>query len=258
MKPECRELERLLAPYIDGETDARQRASVDDHLGACPPCRDRVAAERLARDVVRARRGDLRSCAPDGLRARCAAQRPAAGVTPIASRRPFLGRRAIVPLSLAATLLIAVAGVFLFGLGNPVEALAAQLTVDHVKCFELTAEEKVADAPAAVRRWSEARGWTIGVPPSDESVGLELVGVRRCFSSDGTTAHLMYRWRHEPLSVYIVPRTFRGAGTAQRLVEKLGHGAVIWSDGSRTYLVMTRGRPADFDTVVRYIRARVN
>ena len=47
------------------------------------------------------------------------------------------------PLSLAATLVLAVAGVFVFGLNNRVEALAASLAVDHVKCFKVSG----ADAP---------------------------------------------------------------------------------------------------------------
>lgn len=246
---QCRELERLLAPYVDGEATPNECASVDAHLGVCPPCRERVAGERLARDVVRARRSGLRPCASADLRARCAAHR-------LIRRPPLLGRRALVPLSLAATLVLAVAGALLFGLSKPVEALAAQLTADHVKCFEFTPEATL-DGPAAARRWSESRGWSIGVPPTDEATGLELVGVRRCFSTDGANAHLLYKWRGQPVSVYIVPRTIRGASSAERLVEKLGHRAVIWSDGTRTYIVMTRGRPAGFDSVVRHVRRHV-
>ena len=251
MKPKCRELEETFTPYVDGEATAEQRAAVDSHLTVCPPCRERIAEERAARDVVHARRESVRCCASDGLRARCAA----ASGRGVGVRR--FSRRALVPLSLAATLLLAVAGAFLYSLGNPVQALAASLAVDHVKCFELTPEERITDAPAAAKQWSDTRGWSIGVPPGDAAMALELVGVRRCISSDGSAAHLMYRWRDEPLSVYIVPKTIPGVSGVQRIVEKLGHGAVIWSKDSRTYLVLTRRRHSDLDTVVAYIRARV-
>lgn len=252
-KPQCRELEQMLAPYVDGEATAQDAARVDDHLQRCPPCRDRVAGERTAREVLRARGKDLRAAAPHALRARCAAHRMAAGGVRSALMRP----RALVPLSLAATLLLAVAGVFLFSLNNPVEALAAQLAVDHVKCFELVTEHPDLDAAAAAREFSATRGWSVGVPPSNPALALELVAVRRCISTDGVAAHMMYRWRGQPLSVYVVPKTFRGAGGVERIIENLGHRAIIWSNGPRTYLVIARGRPADFETVAAYMRANV-
>lgn len=253
---DCRELEPLLAPYVDGEAPAQDCASVDAHLRRCTPCRDRVAGERAARDVVHARRAGLRERASEHLRARCVAQRSeATPVRPIA--RPRFGRRTIVPLSLAATMLLAVGGVFLFGVGNPTEAIAAQLTVDHLTCFELKPHSAPPEPAAAARRFSETRGWSIGVPPGNPSHDLELVGVRRCFSTEGANAHLMYRWHGEPLSVYIVPRTLPGVTSAGRLVEKIGHRAVIWSEGARTYLVMTKARTADLDAVVQYVRAHV-
>jgi anti-sigma factor RsiW len=251
-KQPCRELEPMLAPYVEGEATREDASRVDAHLQRCPSCRDRVAGERTAREALRARGGSLREPAPPALRARCAAYGRTA---PAASRwrRPL----ALVPLSLAATLLLAVAGVFIFSLNNPVEALAAQLSADHVKCFKIVAEHDHMDAAAAARDWSHTRGWQIGVPPGDDALSLELVGVRRCISTDGSSAHLMYRWRGEPLSVFIVPKTFDVAPGVGRIIENLGHRAIIWSKGPRTYLVIARGRPAGFDAVAAYLRARV-
>jgi anti-sigma factor RsiW len=250
MNPKCQEMEASFAPYVDGEATPDQRASLDAHLAACPPCRGRLAEEQAAREVLRARRDRVRPCATEALRARCAAHAASGG-----SR--FLGRRAIVPLSLAATLVLAVAGVLLFSVTNPIAALAATLSVDHVKCFELNADERASDAPAAARQWRDTRGWSIGVPPGAEAESLELLGVRPGRSSDGFAAHLMYRWRGEPLSVYIIPKTIPGVTATQRGVEKLGHGAVIWSSGPRTYLVMRRGRTDGLDGVIAYIRRHV-
>lgn len=246
---DCRDLESALAPYVDGESAPRERATVDAHLDRCPPCRDRVAGERAIRDALRARRDELRAGASDLLRARCAAHagRPAAA--------PVARFRRLVPLSLAATLLLAVGGVFLFGVNH--EAIAAQLALDHMKCFDVIGAEGTTDPKAAEATWAAQRGWAIGVAPSSPEHGLQLVGVRRCFSTDGAAAHCMYRWREQDLSVYIVPHAFDSVGTAEQVVEKFGHRAIMWTSADRTYLVVTRGRPDGFDAVAAHIRRSV-
>jgi anti-sigma factor RsiW len=246
---DCRELDAMLAPYVDGESQAQDCASIEAHLQRCPPCRERVAGERAARDVLHARRSEICPRAPEMLRARCAAHKEMAG------RGALSSMRRLVPLSLAATLLLAVGGVFLFGVSH--EAIAAQLALDHMKCFEVSSPEGPSDSKAAAAAWQSRRGWAIGVAPSSGEHQLQLVGVRRCFSTEGAAAHCMYRWRDQDLSVYIIPRALQGAGTAQQVLEKFGRGTIIWSNGSRTYVVMTRGRPRGFEAVAGYIRQNV-
>src|SRR4030095_4418783 len=102
---------------------------------ACPPCRKHAADETAARDLVHAHRDTLRATAPETLRARCAQSSAVPAPSAFGARRSALIRR-WAPLSVAATLVLAVAGVFVLGLNNPVEALAATLTLDHVKCFK--------------------------------------------------------------------------------------------------------------------------
>jgi hypothetical protein len=161
-----------------------------------------------------------------------------------------------VPLSLAATLLIAVAGTFMFGLNEPVEALAAQLTLDHVRCFQFAPERLAHVDPAtAGRDWAAAQGWSLQIPASYPGTQLELLGVRRCLLRGGRVAHVMYRWRGAPLSVFIVPRTIRTSPRGDAIVEKFGHEARVWSAGDRTYVVLARGRPSDLDPVVGYVKA---
>lgn len=238
----------MLAPYVDNEGAAADRESVDAHLQRCPPCRDRVAGERSARDVLRARRGELRGGASDMLRARCAAQaRRAGGV-----RRSAPMLRRIVPLSLAATLVLAVAGIFLFGVNH--EAVAAQLALDHLKCFDVIGEEGTRDAETAEANWLARRGWTIGVPPSSRELDLDLVGVRRCFSADGAAAHCMYRWRDQALSLYVIPHALGDAAPPQQVMRKFGQDAIMWASGGRTYLVVTRRRAEGLDAVAAHLR----
>jgi anti-sigma factor RsiW len=258
----CRDLDPLFAPYADGEVAADDRASLEAHLERCPPCRTRVAEQRAVRAVLADRRPTLRACASAHLRARCSAHARQSTSRPFA----FLARGAArrwVPLSLAATLLLAVAGAFVLGINDKVEALAAQLTLDHVTCFQF-APERLAhtDSATASREWTAKQGWQIQVPASSASAGLELLGVRRCSTSGGRIAHMMYKWHGAPLSIFVVPRTIRPlgrrlepAGQQQEIVEKFGHEAVVWTEGDRTYVVLARAQPADLQRVVGYVRA---
>lgn len=250
----CRDLDPLFAPYADGEAAPDDRASVEAHLQRCPPCRERVAEQRTVRAMLATRRPALRSDASVHLRARCAAH--ARSTPPKAFGLPRAVRRTWVPLSLAATLLMAIAGAFVIGLNDRVEALAAQLTIDHVKCFQFAPERlKHTDATTAARDWAAKQGWAIQIPASSSRESLELLGVRRCAMSSGRVAHIMYTWRGEPLSMFVVPRSIRQTPNQEEFVEKFGHEAVIWSGNDCTYVLLARARPAELAPVVGYVRA---
>ena len=256
MKRGCQQIELLFAAYVDDEAEMAERATVDAHLRACPPCRDRIAGERAARDVLRARRTGLRPCASPALRARCAAQ----GVSP-AIRSGLLSRRELIPLSLAAAVVLAVSS-SLFFFGNTVEVLAAQLAVDHVKCFQFAPDRGArsvrVDPLTEARSWETSYGWPLKVPASAASEELELIGVRRCLSSEGRVAHMMYRWHGQPLSVFVLNRraggTNQGQPEIEEVVTKMGENTVIWSRGDRTYAVVARGPSPDLQQVARYVR----
>jgi anti-sigma factor (TIGR02949 family) len=264
----CRDVDAHLAPYVDGEAPPATRHSIDAHLSACPSCRDHAEAETSARDLVQSRRDTLGAHAPDSLRARCEALSHQSSIqSSIQSaidnpnrqssiRQPavFSRQSAIrrwVPLSLAATLVLAVAGVFLFGLNDRVEALAGSLAVDHVKCFKVEGTDRQPTAAHAEEAWQKNQGWPIVVPETAPSEELKLVDVRRCFTTDGRSAHMMYMWRGAPLSLYVLPENVG----RDRVVDKMGHEAVIWCANSRTYAVVAEGHPQDITRIVDYMKA---
>ncbi len=267
----CRDLDERLTLYVDGEDTPAAHRAVDTHLAACPPCAGVARDEVAARDLVRDHRDALSVRAPASLRARC--QRPASGSpSPVAgapsSAFPssgfpssgfpssgFPSSRLLrwAPLSLAATLVLAVAGVFAFGLNDRVQALAASLAVDHVKCFKVSGTSGHAEAHASEAAWQQDQGWPIAVPQDEPAQQLTLVDVRRCFSSDGRAAHMMYTWRGEPLSVYVM----QGEGARDRIVHKLGTQAVIWGANQRTYAVVSSDTTRDLSPIVAYMKVRV-
>jgi hypothetical protein len=160
-----------------------------------------------------------------------------------------------VPLSMVATLAIAVAGVFFYGLKGGSEALAAQLIVDHVKCFEFASPPTILPDPANLGRdWAHARGWKLRVPESAPSEQLELMEVRRCVSTQGITAHMMYKWRGQPLSVYVLNSTHPRVGPTPHLVELMGQETILWSKKGRTYAVVARGRASEVEQIAHHVQ----
>src|SRR6266545_477479 len=141
MKASCREFDALVTPYVDGEASVAERAVAEAHLAKCPPCRHRAALETAARQTVRTRL--CRPCAPDDLRARCLA------AAALAKGSGFLSRIGLSfkTLSIAAALFLVLGGVLLYGLTRfSPTVLAAQLTLDHVKCFAVERPTTAVDA----------------------------------------------------------------------------------------------------------------
>jgi hypothetical protein len=253
--PDCRDIEHNLAAYVDGECAAPERSTIDAHLNACAPCRMRVTAERAAHELLQARRDSLRVCAPDRLRRRCAGHRITGRRVPTgAAHRPWLS------FSLAATIAFAAVVVFFFGWGSSAETYAAQLAADHIKCFQFPPHPVARDATAIGRAWEAAHGWPLKLAVDNEDERLHFVGLRRCGSTKGRVAHLLYRWREEPLSVYVLNRTLDADAHARHDGEpypssvKLGERAVIWSERGRTYAIVARRSPQELEQIARLVR----
>jgi anti-sigma factor (TIGR02949 family) len=238
--PSCREFDALVTPYIDGEATAAERALVEAHLAACPPCRRRAAAETAARESVRTRL--CRPCAPDDLRARCRQ----AALTATGSSIGTPTRMSFRTLSLAAALTIVAGGVLLYGLTRLSPAvLAAQLTLDHVKCFAVDRPTTPVDARASEQLFEREHGWPIQLPRAAVQ-GLQLVGVRQCFCAQGgANAHVMYRYDGRPISLYILPGVNRDRASA----DVFGHDAVIWSKADNTYVLLGKESGATMQTL---------
>ena len=251
----CADLDQRLAPYVDGEDPPVWRRAVDAHLAKCPPCRADVDAESAARSLLREHREALCERAPETLRARCAAsvQPPASASQRPASSVSSARLRKWVPLSLAATLVLAVAGVFLFGLNDRVEALAASLAMDHSRCFKVYGTGTDADSGAAEHAWQQDQGWPIAIPQNEPAQQIKLVNVRRCFTTEGRSAHMMYTWRGEPISVYVL----QGDTGRDRVIHKMGAQAVVWCANQRTYAVVANDQARDLTSIVDYMKKRV-
>jgi anti-sigma factor RsiW len=212
-----------------------------------------VSAERSVRDLLRANRASLLAePAPSTLRARCAAlaARPDAGSAREGTR---FWRVGLAPIALAASIVLVVGAVILFqATRSSTRLLAAELAADHVKCFMINAVLGTSEARAAVERSLAAGfGWQAHLPERPEQEGLELVGARPCLYPDGKIAHIMYRHKGRPVSVFMLPKEHR----ADELVAVLGHEAAVWSDGDRTFVVVGREPREEIARVAAFVHA---
>jgi hypothetical protein len=130
---------------------------------------------------------------------------------------------------------------------------AAQLAIDHVRCFvaEMRTTEPV--EPAQVEReYADRYGWNVRVPASNEEIGLRLIAARRCPFWLGQHAHLLYRAGDHEVSLYVD----RDSTRANDQLHVFGHTENIWQHGANSYAVIARGlADAELTRITSYLQA---
>jgi anti-sigma factor (TIGR02949 family) len=307
MAVDCRDLESLVTPYVDGEVTPEQCAAIEAHLSTCPECRKCAEAESGARAVIKRCRGALRAPAPPSLHAKCrklAAEHAGASAPLAASAAdhhaqeqvaasqglpfassglpsPELAARGVVdasaagvvrgaaatavaprsdwrwwaPVSLAATLMLAIAGALVFGLvSGRGTALAAQLAEDHLRCLRAVVMRPPADSAEMEKRWEKNRGWYVKVPPSSSADDMQFIALRRCFHGDRQElAHALYRHKGRIVSLFIFPDD----GARRANLEIMGQRELIWSQGGRSYAIVADGDAADVYALKAFFSRRL-
>jgi hypothetical protein len=117
--------------------------------------------------------------------------------------------------------------------------------------------EGITDPVTTARHWQERFGWPLRLPtaadPSADAGAPQLRTVRRCAVTDGRVAHLMYSYQGEPLSVYVLPK--RALVDEPQFVRRFKHETVMWSQGDRTYIIVSNGQPDGLQRMMAYVRA---
>jgi anti-sigma factor RsiW len=246
---DCRTIDPMVTPYVDGELSAVDRGHVESHLQRCPTCHRRVEVERAVRSLMHDRRSSLVAPAPAGLRARCssAARQPSRAVA------SFAWRATLLPFALAASLVLVVGGAFLYEVtAHSTHIMVAELTADHLKCFRVngligTRQDATAVESAMASRFD----WRMRLPDHPERADLELVGSRPCLYGEGLVGHIMYRHHGNPVSVFMLPKSTR----AEELVEVMGHQASVWSVGNRTFVLISREPRDEVERMTSFVHA---
>ena len=246
----CREVEDKLAAYVDGTAPSTELAA---HLETCDACRGYAHAQVVARTVLKARAAQLSPIAPPGLRTRL---RALANERATASQAaPLLGWTGRLSAFAAAAMVVLTVGAILLPVATvrSTALLAAQLALDHLKCFTIDGDadgQPIAKADAEATLHNDF-DLTVTIPPPVPSERLELMAVRRCLYGDGRAAHLLYRVNGEPVSLFILP----GLTSRPAELSLFGHDEVVWTQGDRTYMLVARGGSGnDLSRVASYLR----
>ena len=245
---QCREVEEKLASYVDGAANGNA-AAIAAHLATCDACRQLAHAQSVARTVLKARAAQLSPIAPPGLRTRIIAN------TANQPQEPILAWTGRLTAFAAAAMFVLTLGAVLLPVATlrSTTLLAAQLALDHLKCFTIEGD---ADGAPIAKQQAEATlkqdfDLIVKVPASLAAEKLELMAVRRCLYGDGRAAHLMYRLDGEPVSLFIVPGMSRPAAE----LSLFGHEQVVWTQGDRTYMLVGRGGAGEgLARVASYLR----
>lgn len=238
---DCRQIEASLATVADGGASGDDAEQVRRHVESCTSCRQLLQAQATARAVLRARAPQLAVTAPPGLRTSILAttraeQAARAGILSWGGRLSAFSAAAVLFLVLGGALLPVMTS-------RSTVLLAAQLALDHIKCFGVDGHAhgeaiSQAEAEATIKR---EYGWTISVPDTAAAEGLALVAVRRCLYGDGLAAHLLYRANGEPVSLFIMT----GLQRPDASLAVLDHEQIVWTEGGRTFMLVARAGATD-------------
>jgi anti-sigma factor RsiW len=231
--PNCEPFEPLLTACADGAASEAERARVAAHVGTCAACAQALEVQQLMRQAMGRHGRATADIAPPGLRTRLAAT--------LAAERPQVidvGWRTRLSAFAAAALVVLTLGAIalpvLTGRSNVV--LAAQLALDHLKCFTIDGHDhgQVLSVAEAEAELLQDYGWRLSVPRTAGSDHGRLVSVRRCIYGDGRAAHLLYRVDGEPVSLFILP----GLERPSDQLSLFGHDEVVWNSQGRTFMLV--------------------
>lgn len=233
----CRELEALLHPYLDGELDAAQRRDVDAHLSGCPACSRQLQDFRTLSAALKS--PELRYPAGDLLKQRLKFQLREAAGRPARPRWPRFAAAA------AVTLVALAVG---WGVQHHeaeeqddamVEAVVDQQAdaVSHGHPTDFASSD-----PAAVGAWFKGKLAYAPPVPDLSAQGFALVGARLEKVEDQSAAAVVYQRDGEYLTVFVCAATESGDTDLDEDTEDDYHVA-YWTQGTLSFWVVSKLDP---------------
>lgn len=251
MTSDCERFEAQLAVTADGHEAPPADPALGAHLADCEACGSSLTVQRTVRQQLIRHRQALQPTVPPGVRTRMAAK--LAGEAHAEATAPGWGVR-LSPLAAAAALVLVVTvGLLPVVTGQSSVVLAAQLALDHVKCFLIDGDRHgqpmtAAQAETAMR---QHHGWSVPVSETGGVDDSRLVSVRECLYGEGMAAHLMYRVGEMPVSLFVM----RDADHTVAPVSILATDSVSWNrDGHTHMLVGPAGSRATLDVMARHLQ----
>lgn len=251
---DCRELERSVDAYLDGEFDDRERLEAEAHLATCPPCRAMVDRQGALRLALRAKLREAMAPpaaagrAPPHLRARLEAS--------LAHERRPLWRRVLQPVPLAAAAACAM-GVLVVLAGHSGDAALVEEAIRvHHRALPLEVDA------AAMPGWFTGK---LDFHPSLPHFAVDsarLEGARLSNLREWPAAYVRYRLPRGQAGLFIVDdpdgrfdapgREVKVGPQVVRVVNARGYNVAVWRQDEIVYSLVS---DLDEDALFRLVQA---
>jgi anti-sigma factor RsiW len=229
----CAEAKQALEQSHDGELDTERVRALREHLAECSDCATLGEHLGLLRSAVRD--GATYFTAPNGLR-RLVAERAATSSLGSFKRRvqlPWWGFAG----SLAAAAALSVAMTIAMVLPQSTEAVAREVTANHVRSLMVDHLSDVASSDQhTVKPWFAGK-LDFSPPVRDlSSEGFALIGGRLDYLGGRTVAALVYQRHQHRINVFVWPAP--ASAKDERTLTKNGFNMIAWTqDGMRMWAV---------------------
>ncbi len=257
---DCRDVQRLLHPYADGELDLVRLLEIEEHLAECQECADREQSVRALRETLAG--AALYHRAPDSLRARLGFS-PVPASVPAPAPVPLVRRQRRTPALLVAT----VAGIVLVVVAMltaaavwkrpnyPAEDRFAELVVaGHVRSLQVDhVTDVISSDQHTVKPWFRGKLDFSPQVPDFSASGFVLTGGRLDYLTDRPVAAIVYHRRQHVINVW----TWPGANGDERPVRSLkqhGFNLRTWERSGMVYWVVSDLNAQELDEFMRLFR----
>lgn len=251
---DCRELERSVDAFLDGEFDDRERAEAEAHLAGCPGCRGRVEHQARLRAAIREKLREAMAApapagsAPEELRDRLRRS--------LARERQPLWRRALAPLPIA-TVAACAAGVLVVlasHSGNP--DLLEDAIGKHHRGLPLEVDA------TAIPGWFAGKLDFHPSPPRFTGREAHVEGARLSNLREWPAAYVRYRLPRGEAGLFIVDdpdhrfdapgRQVRLGRDVVRVARARGYNVAVWRQDEIVYSLVS---DLDEDSLFRLVQA---
>jgi mycothiol system anti-sigma-R factor len=237
---DCREIDSLLYPFLDGELEAGERFEIESHLGDCPACMARLEAEQRLKDVVRDRVALAQ--APAALRARVFS-----GVR--AEQRKERAQHWLKISAAALVVCAAGSGVAWVRNSGLRERYTEDAALGHARKLPVEVQQ---DTNEAVESWFDGKlDYHVEVP---RLANARVTGARISNVSDKAAAYISYQaqsadGRARRVGVYVMDDAENELSAEDwpevRVTQSHGYNVATWRNGEIVYELVSDLRPGE-------------
>jgi anti-sigma factor (TIGR02949 family) len=239
-----------LAAYFDGELDATQVRTFEEHLTACPDCTQELTALRELRTMLQAE--SIRHRPPMDLEERVRGAIRETRPTPITTRQ--WPARLIEVAALAAAVLFGVGLTLALRTPSGDDRLAQEVAANHARSLLADHLFDVASTDQhTVKPWFQGR--TDFSPPVTDfkDQGFPLAGGRLDFLDGRPAAALVYRHRQHVINLFVWPAA-EGTKTDVKTLTQRGYNLAHWSGGGLNFWAVSDLNADELAEFARLVR----